>query len=158
MTIRSELQELKKRYGEMVRVEDIHKWAQRHENSALHKSLEWDDAKAGYLYRLDQIRHLIAVHIVDRSGTRMMVSLSIDRVNPGGGYRDVNDVLRHENFREIMLQDALLDLERVQHKYETLKELASVWEAAKGIKSKLKAKQKRRGKGKEDRAGIAPMT
>jgi hypothetical protein len=126
--IRAELLALKSDDG-LIYPERVHGWAQRHPNSALYNSLNWDDATAAHEHRLWQIRQLIQVHITIVSGTREFVSLTIDRAS-GGGYREVADVVASGNLRQIMLDDALEDLERVRRKYQLLDELAGVWKAA----------------------------
>jgi hypothetical protein len=47
----------------------------------------------------------------------------------GGGYRDLNDVLSSKALSMAMLNDALQELERVQIRYQRVKELTAVWEA-----------------------------
>jgi hypothetical protein len=47
------------------------KWARENPKSELHSQFEWDDAKAGYRYRLQQARQLILriqVEVVDNDG------------------------------------------------------------------------------------------
>lgn len=102
-------------------------WARANAKSHLYAALEWDDAVAGERYRVWQMRSLIAVHIVDDEGARRFVSLSVDRAE--GGYRPINEVLARIDLRQVMLQDALTELERVQKKYKHLQELDEVWRA-----------------------------
>jgi hypothetical protein len=123
----AELLALKDANG-MIRVAEAEAWAKRHTRSHLHAELEWDDTIAGPLWRQQQIRQLIAVHVLDDGGHRSMVSLSIDRTQ-GGGYREIVEVMKLPNLREIMLNDALEDLRRLQQRYQRLTELAGVWAA-----------------------------
>ena len=102
-------------------------WAAEHPESALHKALEWDDQVAGREYRINQVRQLIRLHVVTAEGEPQLVSLTFDRAG-SGGYRDISDVLKSRELTEIMLADALAELERVQVKYARVKELAAVWE------------------------------
>lgn len=104
-------------------------WARRHRSSRLYGELEWDDSVAGAAYREQQVRQLIAIHVIEDHSVRRFISLSVDRVQ-GGGYRDMNDVMTAPNLRDVMLQDALSELERMQRKYQRLKELEGVWDAA----------------------------
>lgn len=140
MTIRDELLNFKNEDG-LIRVEEAESWARSNPDSALHQSLEWDDAKAGQAYRFMQVRRLIAIHIVNEEGTRQVVSLSIDRTKPGGGYREVEDVVKAKPLRDVMLSDALAELERVQAKYQTLQELAEVWAAKDNVKRRRRTAQ-----------------
>ena len=67
---------------------------------------------------------------------RQIVSLSIDRVNDGGGYRDLDTVMSSPPLREVLLSDALTELERARLKYEGLTELARVWSEVRRVKTK----------------------
>jgi hypothetical protein len=145
VSIREELLAIKGD-NEFLIVEEAEVWARAHPDSYLHRSLEWDNEKAGHEYRLHQLRRLIAIHIVSEEGTREMISLSIDRSREGGGYREVDSVLASKTLHEIMLADALRELRRVQVKYEHLKELKPVWGAVD------KVRKKRSGKGGDARA------
>jgi len=112
-------------------------WARANKKSHLHASLEWDDTIAGERWRVSQVRQLIAVHIVDAEGGRRFVSLSIDRKHDGSnGYRELGDVIGRPDLREVMLRDALADLERVQARYSKLTELQPVWDAADQTRAK----------------------
>jgi hypothetical protein len=108
-------------------------WAKDNPASRLHASLEWDDALAGERWRREQVRTLIAVHVVDAEGSRKLISLSIDRT-ASGGYRPLDEVLGQPTLREVMLKDALAELDRVQKKYEKLQELQRVWLAANEVR------------------------
>lgn len=114
-------------------------WASEHPDSALHKALEWDDAKAGQEYRISQVRQLIRLHVVTAEGEPQLVSLTFDRVG-SGGYRDISDVLKSRELTEIMLADALAELERVQAKYARVKELSGVWEELTKVKRRPRAR------------------
>src|SRR5688572_25974314 len=104
MTIEAELRALKNSEG-MIVAEDGVVWAQTHPDSALHKSLEWDDGAAAHNYRIWQVRRLIAIHIVSDEGVRQVVSLSIDRSRERGGYRAMEDVLPDKTLRDVLLSD-----------------------------------------------------
>lgn len=140
MTIQSELLALKTKDG-LIIPEQAVSWAAKNPASKLYQSLEWDDATAGHQFRLWQVRRLVSIYVVNDEGHRSVVSLSVDRTKPGGGYRDLNDVLPVADLRNILLQDALAELERVQQKYERLSELAEVWAAKDRVKTRRRAKQ-----------------
>jgi hypothetical protein len=110
-------------------------WAKAHPESYLYRSLEWNDDVAAHEYRLEQVRKLIRLHVIDERGDPIVVSLSIDRPN-GGGYRAMDDVLSTPDLRAIMLRDALAELDRVRKRYNSVKELAEVWEATEKVKSR----------------------
>ncbi len=138
MTVRDELLALQNADGLIV-PREVHDWAKTHPRSDLHQRLQWDDAKAGYQYRLNQIMHLIVLNITTADLKPEFLSLSIDRVNgTGGGYRSIVDVVQVPQLREVMLDDALAELERVRRKYEYLKALAPVWAAAARVRKNKK--------------------
>lgn len=108
----------------------------RPKNSPLHSRFTWDDNEAAEKYRLWQARQLIAVTVSyigpEREGAermRVFVSLTSDRVD--GGYREVEAVMIDPGQREIMMADALEEMERFQKKYADLQELAEVFSAMK---------------------------
>lgn len=131
-TLTDELLALRNTKGLINPAEAVH-WARRNRKSRLHAHLTWDDEVAGERYRIWQIRELISVHIVDNDGGRRFVSLSVDRGS--GGYRTVEQVMGRVDLREIMVADALADLERMQRRYEKLPELQAVWAAAETVKA-----------------------
>lgn len=140
MTVANELLTLQKRSGGILKVEDAEKWARANPRSCLHSELEWDDKKAGQEYRFWQIRRLIKLNITNEQGAPQLVSLSIDRVKAGGGYRDLETVMSSPPLREVLLTDALADLERVRLKYEGFRELARVWEEVRKVGREVKRK------------------
>jgi hypothetical protein len=146
MTIATELRELKKG-RELLTAEHVVDWARSHTKSALHKApvfCGWDQRKAAYQHWLAGARMLMAIHVTYATGQRQLVSLSLDRTRPGGGYRDVDEVLTDKSLTEIMLEDALRELHRIQAKYERVAALKPVWKEVKKIKV-------RRGKTTEKR-------
>lgn len=134
--IADELLKLKNKNGIINPTEAV-AWARKNPGSQLHGSLEWDDGVAGERWRVWQIRQLISVHIVDAEGGRRFVSLSIDRRHDGSnGYRSLEDIVARPDLREIMLKDALSELERIQERYKKLSELAPVWEQADQVRQR----------------------
>jgi hypothetical protein len=123
--LQKELEALKRGDGS-IHAEDVVAWAEKHPKSALYAKFEWDDCEAAHQYRLWQARQVIALNIVTEKGERRAISLSIDRTS-GGGYRDIEEIVRVPALREVMLQDALAELKRVQAKYRHLAELARVF-------------------------------
>jgi hypothetical protein len=142
-SIKDELINLQKEHDGLLQVETIVEWAEQHPDSELYKSLEWDNEKAGHDWRCHQVRRLIAVHVISVDRVREMVSLSIDRHHDGGGYRWIATVMATSNMRQVLLQDALAELERVRKKYESLTELAQVWMQAEKVKQKHSVNKKK---------------
>lgn len=131
MTVRDELERLRKKGGGVLMPSDVVE-AARPKHSPLHGSFTWDDGEAAEKYRLWQARQLISVHVVligkKKQSTRMYVSLSTDRED-GGGYRFITDVLGNAEARQTLLMDARKDMIRFREKYETLAELKDVLSA-----------------------------
>jgi len=150
MGIREELLALKAEHGPLLKVEVVLAWAEAHSDSALHGELTWDNAHAAHLYRLDQIRNLIQIHVKNQEGHRQLISLSIDRGHEGGGYRDRDAVLAAPDLRKVLLNDAIGELVHLRTKYAYFKELGDVWRAID------KAAHRYRGGG--DRAKSAPRS
>lgn len=116
----------------MLHAEKAVAWAQKNKTSALHRQLEWNNSKAAHEFRIWQVRRLIQLHVVMTDGSPQLVSLSFDRTK-GGGYRGVDDVISSKELSEVMLRDALADLERMQAKYARVRELTSVWTEVKRV-------------------------
>lgn len=153
--IKIEIEAIAKSNGGVIHADHVVRWASEHKRSALHQQFTWDDIKAAHEYRLWQARRLIQVHVVGEDGEALFVSLSLDR-SGDGGYRSVTDVLSSQELSEIMLQDALQELERVQTRYARVKQLTSVWRAVSAIKRKTTGKERghgqaRRGKPRTER-------
>lgn len=129
-TIEEELLLVKSKDG-LIKPIDALMQSKKHPDWPVGQQLEWNNNKAADEYRLWQIRKLIAIYIsYEDDGSRRMVSLSIDRTNPGGGYRDIDDVIRTRSLYDIMFNDALNEIDRLRIKYERIKELKPVWAAA----------------------------
>lgn len=136
MSIRNELLAIQSASEDgILHCHEVVKWARDHPNSALHSAIEWDNDAAADAYRLWQVRRLVQLHITSGEASEQVVSLSIDR-KAGGGYRTVSDVIARPDLREVMLQDALEELERVQTKYQRVEALASVWREAETVRAR----------------------
>lgn len=122
---------------DLLTAEDVVAWARAHPKSDLYNDpifCGWDERKSAHEYWLWGARRLIAIHVVYEDGERKFVSLSVDRTREGGGYRDVDDVVRSRSLHEIMLADALRELERMEIKYEKIVQLKPVWREAARIR------------------------
>jgi hypothetical protein len=106
--------------------------AARDERSPLHGLFVWDDTEAARLYRLGRARWVIqnvTVTIESRGKmieTRSLVSLSTDRCAGGGVFRPTVVVMRKEDTRRLMLEDARSEMQAFIDKYSRLRELARV--------------------------------
>ena len=135
------LKELYKERGKLLHPRDIVETA-RNKFSPLHSYFEWEDSVAAEKYRIEQARELLQkvyVKIQMPDGnmkmTQIFVSLISDREK--GGYRTLVDVLSNIEMRKQLIQDALRDMQIFTNKYNTLRELASVFSAIKKVKKKL---------------------
>jgi hypothetical protein len=55
--------------GEVVLAADVLQFADVHEDSALHEEFEWNDARAACLWRLHQVKGLMASIMLTEDGT-----------------------------------------------------------------------------------------
>jgi hypothetical protein len=115
--------------------------AARSDDSPLHDSFTWDDNEAAEAWRLHQARNLILrVHVVmeNRDGKSITVrawhSLTPDRAEEEGGYREVVRIMRNADLRAQLLIDAKAEMDRFCAKYATLDELAEVFAAMRRVK------------------------
>jgi hypothetical protein len=150
MTIENELLEIKGD-RELLLVDEAIDWAKNHPQSLLHKRLNWNDREAAQEYRRWQMRQIIATEITYEDRGRRFVSLSIDRGRDGGGYRDLDEVRHVPDLREMMLSDALNELQRMQAKYAYLNELNRVWQEADAVRTKRKRGRPLKPRGDEAR-------
>lgn len=110
------------------------------EASPLHSLFVWDNSEAARLWRLHQARNIILrikmevpTEKDETVTVRSWVSLTPDRDEDGGGYREVMRVMRNADQRAQMLNDALAEMERFREKYQALKELSAVFTAMKKV-------------------------
>lgn len=128
-------------------------------SSPLHSKFEWDDTRAGHLYRLDQARWLIRLVVVEvktPAGQQVEIplfrSLTPDRTNIDGGYRLTVNVLTDEAQRKQMLEDALAEMEHFERKYAKLTELADLFTVMKRLRRKIAPRL--RGAAKKQRKAV----
>jgi hypothetical protein len=100
-------------------------------DSPLHDLLEWDDDKAGHLYRIGQAqgicRHamLYAPNGV-RTEQRAHVSLWCDRQLPGGGYRSTIEVSASSALRAAAVETAKREMIAALNRYLYILGLAAM--------------------------------
>jgi len=128
MTVAQELLALTDESG-FIKPHSVVEWARENPDSELHKRLEWDDGLAAEEWRLWQVRHLIAVNVVSDEGKRVTISLVQDR-HSDGGYRCIDQVMSNAELRALALSQALAEFRVWQRKYQYLRELAQIFEAA----------------------------
>jgi hypothetical protein len=143
--VNEELEQIRRANGGLLRPEDVVKFA-RNKRTALHGEFEWDDAKASAEYRLEQARKVIRVAVellpsphADQEPIRAYVSVASDRVQPGGGYRSITDVMTDDDLRAELVNDALGEVKRWRRKYERLRELVPIFRAIDKVEAKQEA-------------------
>lgn len=103
-------------------------WARQHRESEIYKHLEWNDGLAAEQYRVEQVRQVIRVVVINSSETdqtvRAYISTPTDRVT-GGGYRQMNDALMRA--RQELINEALKTLENFGNRYAHLPELDTLF-------------------------------
>lgn len=141
MTIKQELLALKSASpAGLLHPREAVEWARSNPASALHRALDWDDPHAAENWRIWQVRQLITMHVVNDDGEPQIVSLSIDRKG-SGGYRSIDDVVTNRNLSEIMLADALAELERVRLKYARVEALTSIWKEVEQVQTRARRRR-----------------
>jgi hypothetical protein len=135
VSIESELLALQNEEG-LIIAEEAEVWAAKHRKSELAQRLEWNEKEGARQHRINQIRQLIVtLKISYDGGQKRFYSLSIDRANKrGGGYRDIVDIMKSKTLYEVLLQDALNDLDRIKEQYDRLRELEPVWKEVDKVK------------------------
>lgn len=102
----------------------------RDEGSILHGLFEWDDAKAGHQFRLDQARGIIRVAVVvisEVSNAPVREYININDEQRGRAYRETQSVLTDKRLYELAKRDALLQLSRLGQRYRHIQELSPIW-------------------------------
>lgn len=140
--IRSELMEIAKDHGVLTPELVVEK--ARDPNTALHAKFEWNESDGHYKFLLMQAMQLLRVikvtivrenrdtKQIEVKTTRAFVAPISERkskLNPGGGYSPVEDVLSDPDRRQALLDTALSELTAFRQKYESLDELAAIWTA-----------------------------
>lgn len=127
-----EIEQILEEYGQLTPELMVEKGKDK--KTILHRRFEWDDAKGGHLYRIEQARRILRVFVKIEGSeekpikVRAFVSLPADRKN-GHVYRRIEDVMADPKQREELLAMALTELLAFQKKYKALTELAGVHNA-----------------------------
>ncbi len=143
--INKELQRLAKKYGGKLYPQQVVAEA-KNKTSPLHNSFEWNDGEAAEQWRLHQARNLIRAQVIIIPGhsepIRAFVSLTTDRKD-NGGYIAIAKVMSEEDLMEQMIEDATNELQVFTKKFNMVKELSEVNEAAKKfLEQQRKSKKK----------------
>lgn len=135
--LRHELETIRRKHKGILNPKDVVQFA-RNSDTALHQEFEWNDKIAGDAYRILQAREVIRTRVtVLRPNTepvRAYVSLPNDRKR-NGGYREINEVLANDTWREQLIESALIEMRAFQAKYKAIKELTSVFAAMETVEA-----------------------
>lgn len=117
--------------------------------SIFHDLFEWNDSKAGHLYRLVQARNIInSINIiVENKETRAFENIGIDGKN---SYKPIYEVLDNQEFREQVIKKALNEINYWKTKYENYSEFKPIVKGIKVVSSRLRLFS---GSGKAHRVG-----
>ncbi len=100
---------------------------------ALHRCFNWDDETASNAWRMQQARQLIgAIHVKIQFEPRedpKPIFYYAHTEQRQQGYRPIHEVMGNEDYRNIVLAEALAALRGLRMRYGQLKELSSVWES-----------------------------
>lgn len=139
--IQLELRDLARQNKGLIMPRDVVDRA-RDKESALHSWFTWDDSEAAEKHRLYEARQLLRVVVIkedsQQAPVRALVSLKSDR-KVSGGYRLTANVMNDDDMRQEMLNDALEELRYFENKYNRIKELSPVFDAASKVKRRAVA-------------------
>lgn len=157
-TVKKELLRIRKQHrGKLLPAHVVE--AAKSKESPLHNHFQWDDTEAAHQYRLWQARQLISVVVrwiprdvksydinvdysprtspdVELQPVREFISLGSNRKSKRG-YDPVDVVLSSPAKRREWLNMAIDELERFREKYNTLQELAGVFESIDALKRQV---------------------
>lgn len=102
--------------------------------SALHRFFEWDDTEAARRYRLAQAGFLIrrckiVVSVAPEEVRRVREFVNIPAEKGRGEYVPVAEALNDDR-RDVVMEQAVRELEAVRHKYEALVDIDAAWARA----------------------------
>jgi hypothetical protein len=104
-----------------------HDQARDDPNHPLHRHLEWDDAKCGYIVRLSQIKSIVRIIRVETdSGELKRAFVSVRSEDEGRSYRTLQDVVSSGTLQRSLLADAERDLTAWLRRYGELVEVAAM--------------------------------
>jgi hypothetical protein len=107
--------------------------AARSERSPLHPLFEWDDTKAASDWRTHQARMVISKIrvVVEEQETPVPAFVHVRQITDEGvseGYMSTARAMAGPT-RDAVIRDALSQLQGLRRRYESLSELAPVWQA-----------------------------
>lgn len=137
-----ELRRIAHRHRGVLRPEAVVEEA-RSKSSPLHNKFNWDDSTAGHQYRLWQARQLIGAVVQlapVRGDARPVAVFTSMGTGNKRGYRETAVILANRSMRQQLLEHALEDLQRIEERYQHLRELAAIFEKSREVRSRFKRK------------------
>ncbi len=144
-SVTEELETIRQNHNGVLFPEDVVEYA-RDPDTELHKKFDWDNDTAAEKYRIWQARQIIRVSVTilnrDNITVQTYVSLKQDRYSSDedgkfmGGYRHTLEVLKTPSLRKTLLEEAIEEHDAWEAKYQTIKELAEIFAAARTVKQK----------------------
>jgi hypothetical protein len=124
--------------------------ASKAKDAPLHRCFEWDNDRAGTLYREDQARNLIrSVRVLEATGPRskrqdsMRAYVHVDTGHERA-YVTTAEALSDPKLREQVLRRAVAELRGWQARYDGLKELSRIYTEIERVETKIEgASQKK---------------
>ncbi len=128
----------------------------KNSRNPLHKCFEWDNTKAAQKYRLSQARDLIRCIVIEKKignekkQVRAFVNIRRDEsgelsTSPFAAgkstYMYVDNALSNTYLAKYTIDKALMELNHIMEKYETLKELAGLFGRIRREINKIKPKK-----------------
>src|SRR5262245_30870864 len=150
-TVREEITALSNEVRGPLTAEFVYGWAKANPESAIHKSLPWDDAKLGEEARINLCRRYIILYIKVHDAPPKRVTLFRVRHEPG--YQDREVVLRSATLKRSLEEDCLRHLVRVMNDFSDLSRFEPVWKAIRKLREEDEgAKQAKRSLAETSRA------
>lgn len=127
-------------YGEVTKERVLE--AARPEDSPMHDLFEWNDSVAAEKFRLRQAGQILRCLIVvndEKPDQKCRAFVRISNYNESGRFIDVNSAMQAESTRQVILRNALHELELFQQKYSIYSEFAKIFEDIEEAKNKISA-------------------
>lgn len=106
-------------------------------NSPLHDEFEWDNNRAATEYRIYQARNIInSLTINISSEQKEPVRAFFNITKPNASYTSTKIIIQDQDSRQRLLNQALSELLEFQRKYQTLQELAPVFDGIKKVQTR----------------------
>lgn len=134
-TVGEEIEKIEQKKGKVTPADIVKK--AKATSSPLHNLFEWDDKKAADAYRIHTARQVLCclVRVEDgQAPTRAFVNIETKAPAKQGLFVNIQSAMADAMSREIVLKNALLELESFQRKYATLTELSNVFLAIEQLK------------------------